>query len=718
MKVQTKWSFGWLLLPVLCLVWGSYSYHRPEIVEKIERLGYDHHLVRLDTPRVSPEIVLVMAGETSLANLGRWPWPRSVHAKLLDNLDQAHTVVLDILFPETSRPEEDRALVAAAERMKNLVLAMHIAPTAGEGNHQILMPFPMLNQVPRSLGFTNMETDTDGLVRYCRPYRPFEGRTIPSLPLAAAYAIQGEPPPFNTASQNGVLQNRAANLPVDDDGKLWINHGNSESTVYEYWQVLNGDVPRKVFRDKIVLVGVSAPGIEDYFKIPTPFGGREISGTQLNCNIIKSLLTGKAPRRVPPLLDGALTILMVLAGAGITAIRRPKWNFIAMALLAGTFLFLHQHLFVSHYIYTALFLPLSGMLTSFSLLLFLKLKAIHHVTEIKTFSISSIIDLPSRLNEETNTFDGYLRSIWNEIQQSTGIHLLSPQTPWNEIIHELPLKAKPDNAPAHDKVILVEDRKGLHRHLAMIPVSSLHPSKEQAYTLLGWHRRVPDPHIQAVVAVVLSTAWYFERLRKTHQQKRLLLDTIHAISAAIDAKDPVTGGHSNRVSILAREIAEQLNLEQHVQDDIYLGALILDIGKIGVPDSILSKDGRLTDAEMDTIRRHPSVGKKIMASVKLPEPVVRAICEHHERYDGSGYPRGLKGEQINLAGRIIAVADVFDALISDRPYREAMPLEDALAYMQASADIEFDGAVVRALCSVMARIGERVPEREPLAMAS
>ncbi len=712
-------AFWWLLLPVLCLIWGSNSYHRPEIVEKVERLVYDRHLGRLDAPRVTPEIVLVMAGEASLSRLGRWPWTRSVHAGLLDRLSESHTVVLDILFPESGDPPEDRALAAAAKRTKNLVLAMHMANSTDAGTPRILPPFPLLHDVSKTLGFTNMETDSDGLVRYCRPYRDIAGQTIPSLPLAAARAIMGEPSSFGKTAEVDVLKKLGQEeLPVDSDGKLWINHGKSDATQYEYWQVLTGDVPKEVFKNKVVIVGVSAPGIEDYFKIPSPSGGLEISGAQLNYNIIQSLLTGKVPRRVPQLLDAALALIMVLCGAALTLIRRPMWNFVAMTLVTVAFFLLHQYLFVSTYTYTAFLLPVSGMVASFALFLFLKLKHIHHVAEIKTMSLSSIIGLPGDLGDKFKAYDDYLISIWGKVQRSTGMHLLLPQTTWDQIETSSIVKTKPERPIRHDNVILVEDRKGPYPYLAMIPVSPLQRSEEQTYTLLGWNRRLAESHIQAVVAVVLSTAWYFERLQQAEAQQELLLDTIHAISAAIDAKDPVTGGHSNRVSILAKQIAVELNLNKQAQDDIRLGALIHDIGKIGVPDNILGKNGRLTHAEMEKIRSHPSVGKQIMASVKLPKPVAKAVYEHHERYNGTGYPLGLRGDQIDLAGRIIAVADVFDALISDRPYRDAWPLEKALSYMQSSADIDFDGDVVRALCRVVTLKGAPVSGHEPVAMAS
>ena len=693
----------------MCLFLGSKSYHRPEFAEKLERLVYDSHIKRLEEPKVHPEIVLVMAGEESLARLGRWPWPRSRHAKLLEKLSLAKVVIFDILFPEPDEREDDLALVSSAQKIDKLVLAMHLTQPKGASSPKTIEPFSKFRDASDALGFANMETDYDGLVRYCKPYRIINGRLIPSLPLAAANTILSKTRSNGKKSTNGGESNPLDHHRlVDANERFWINHGRSEAPVYEYYQVLNGEVPKDVFNDKIVLIGISASGLEDYFKIPTGLGSREISGTQLNCNIIKSLLTEKIPRRVHPLFDGALSMIMVLAGAGLTLINRPIWNFISLFGLVCAVFFLHQYVFVSHLTYTALSLPLSGLMAAFSMFLFIKLKFMHQETEIKTFSITSIIGLPVELEQNPKTYDEYIRFVWDKIEKSTGIQLISPRITWEELKIKSLLNADSHMTTYHEKVIMVEDKAGPVRYLSMIPVSPSSPANEYEYTLLGWQHPISDTYIQAIAAVVLSASWYFQHLKRAEEQKQLLLDTIHAISAAIDAKDPVTGGHSNRVSTIALELADYLNIDQKTKDDIHLGALIHDIGKIGVPDQILLKKGKLTEQEMDTIRMHPTVGKKIMASVKLPEITLQAMHEHHERFDGSGYPQGLKGDQINLAGRILAVADVFDALISKRPYRKAMPEEEALSYMKKKAGVEFDDAVVDALLAILQ--GPHVPD--------
>ena len=182
-----------------------------------------------------------------------------------------------------------------------------------------------------------------------------------------------------------------------------------------------------------------------------------------------------------------------------------------------------------------------------------------------------------------------------------------------------------------------------------------------------------------------------------NEANELFLNAISALAAAIDAKDPYTVGHSQRVSEFAVEIGRELSLNAEEIHQLRIGSLLHDIGKIGMPDAILAKPGLLTLQEDAQIRLHPEMGMRILGHIPKLRPALRAVWEHHERLDGSGYPRGLKGEQVCLAGRIVAVADVFDAITSDRPYRAAMKLKDALAELRQQAGVRLDARCVEAL---------------------
>jgi HD-GYP domain-containing protein (c-di-GMP phosphodiesterase class II) len=183
--------------------------------------------------------------------------------------------------------------------------------------------------------------------------------------------------------------------------------------------------------------------------------------------------------------------------------------------------------------------------------------------------------------------------------------------------------------------------------------------------------------------------------------RRATIQAIHAISAVAGRRDAYTALHQRRVASLARVIGERLKVTQHCLDGLYLGGLVHDIGKIAIPAELLVKPGRLSAEEYALIKTHVPAGCEILDYLVLPWPIRAMIEQHHERLDGSGYPNGLVGEAISLEARIIAVADVFEAMSSHRPYRAAHGEEAALAELQGRAGTAFDSRVVAAVTAVV-----------------
>jgi putative nucleotidyltransferase with HDIG domain len=181
------------------------------------------------------------------------------------------------------------------------------------------------------------------------------------------------------------------------------------------------------------------------------------------------------------------------------------------------------------------------------------------------------------------------------------------------------------------------------------------------------------------------------------ESNTLFMDFIKALAASIDAKDPYTRGHSQRVSNLSVAIATEIGLSPDQILDVRVGSLLHDIGKIGISDAIIRKPDHLTNDEYDEMKKHPAIGHRIISQVAMLQNVLPAISEHHERLDGTGYPFGLHGEQVSLLGRIVAVADVFDAMTTDRPYRKALDIEVVFDHLYSHIDIHFDGTCVNAL---------------------
>ena len=172
--------------------------------------------------------------------------------------------------------------------------------------------------------------------------------------------------------------------------------------------------------------------------------------------------------------------------------------------------------------------------------------------------------------------------------------------------------------------------------------------------------------------------------------------TIKAITNSIEARDPYTRGHSERVARFSKAIAEELNWDKNEIELIDWGGMLHDVGKIGISDSILNKPGKLTDDEHNAIKLHPLIGTQIIKNISFLESVVPYILEHHERFDGKGYPRGLAGKNISIKGRLLAVADSFDAITTIRPYKKALKPENALKEILRDKGTQFDPEIVQA----------------------
>lgn len=217
---------------------------------------------------------------------------------------------------------------------------------------------------------------------------------------------------------------------------------------------------------------------------------------------------------------------------------------------------------------------------------------------------------------------------------------------------------------------------------------------------------------------VMHAARLSQALERTEQEKRhaeetagLHLRTIRALALAIETKDQATGDHLHRVQTYAMELAKDFALPSEQINALHTAAILHDVGKLAVPEYIISKPGKLTPDEFERMKTHTVVGGEIVESINFPFPVAPLVRGHHEKWDGSGYPDGLRGEEIPLAARILTAVDCLDALASDRPYRKAMPVEMAMSIVAAESGKSFDPQVVEAL-------GKRCHELEKLAQST
>jgi HD-GYP domain-containing protein (c-di-GMP phosphodiesterase class II) len=207
---------------------------------------------------------------------------------------------------------------------------------------------------------------------------------------------------------------------------------------------------------------------------------------------------------------------------------------------------------------------------------------------------------------------------------------------------------------------------------------------------------IASPEMQFLDAVAEFVGTFHENAARFFEQRAMSIGTIEALTAAIDAKDPYTRGHSERVAAVAKQIALAYGIDEAEAERIRTAGIVHDVGKIGVPERVLCKPGKLDDEEFALIKMHPEIGHRILKGVLLLEHTLPGVLHHHERFDGKGYPHRLAGEQIPLQARILGIADTFDAMSSSRSYRPAMPREKVLAEIARCAGSQFDPNIVEA----------------------
>jgi len=207
-------------------------------------------------------------------------------------------------------------------------------------------------------------------------------------------------------------------------------------------------------------------------------------------------------------------------------------------------------------------------------------------------------------------------------------------------------------------------------------------------------------------ATAIDAAELFRDLESAERAMRGLLEgTVEAIGAAFEMRDPYTAGHERRVANLSTSIGKEMGLPPDQIEGLRIAALLHDAGKIAIPVEILNRPGRLGEIEMGMIRTHPETGYEILKAIEFPWPVARMVLEHHERQDGTGYPNGISGSDIIKGARILAVADVVEAMSSHRPYRPALPMKDAVEEITRGKGVAYDRDVVMACLSVLSRDG-------------
>lgn len=682
------------------------------ISEPLERTALSYNiLASAEPPEQDRRIIIVMCTDRTvqkLAPVSGWPIDRAYYSALLKSaLAKAETVVFDILFADETHTKSDTQLAEAINKHGRVVLAR---------SHSA-MPITALLDTNARTGYALefAENDSDAISRRYKLFVNEDRCTGPTL-LCAALLQQGYTIEFDGADTYDITspEGEHTTLSVDDEGYFYripALHG-SEIEVLDLYDVYSGAYPPEYFMDAVVFVGGTMAGYEDIVYAPDFYVSEEgisasaamrVTGTKFLADSYLTVLRGFSPLRISRLAESIISVIIFLAAAFL-AIRIPaRFSWIAISGISLLWMGISRLLFVSGICYAPMLMPVLSALGAYLLVVVISL----FMTSREWFVSSVPTEVLYRLTYElekagiADTFDGYLHSLSADTFDALGARVIRAQI--NESDEIFTITEPPDrSSDGHISMKAVRgrqiNRKFGTRLLMIIPLPII-GDEEPTYTLLGTNRNVSPNWQQSVTALVLAMYIYYKAEKQSAEKQQMAMSMITMIIQMIDAKDPVTAGHSRRVSQVSRQLAEWLGYDRRRAADVEFAALLHDIGKIGVEDTVLNKPGVFTNADFAQMKSHPALSAEIVRTVGLSEEIVDGVLHHHERLDGKGYPDGVTGAELTDFAKIIKVADVYDALTSRRQYKAAWSKKRALDTINSGIGSEFDEHIAKVFIS-------------------
>jgi len=731
-KIKEKGFFllAGLLIGVLVLLLNEMG-----VFERLELMTLDlRYKVNEGKRYKRNEVVLVVIRPEDIKELGKFSsWPRSYYAQVIDQLREAGAKVIcfDLFFTSPRSPDKDRLLIEATRKAGDVLYPVFYPQNLTEEMFrggpafvpELKMNIPELAEAAAGQGHINLQVDIDGKVRRVPFAISYEGEIFPATGLLSVLKYRDIP--LKELRQKGdFLYAGDYKIPLDEKGNILIKNfgimGGDEIPWFHFADVKAGRIPKEFFQGKIVIVGYTISGgtKTDIYLTPRErqFGVTIIASLidtilrrdflrylplRINSLIIFSvslvwilIMTGGDFRR-----NTLLTAGLIVAEGGISVYLFEKPGIILEVIPLLTVIF-------SNYI-------LGTIVVSRKTDLAMqegerRLKMFQEMAKTTTSSLGekgSLDFIVSRIAQAVRTELCILR----EFDKETGTLKLAAtygleEDIRNPDIFEFDLKLAEEAIASSEPLLIRREEDSSTGEKTSVMYSVLRIKGEVIGTISVRGKVAPtsrntfftkeDADLFATLSYEATVAVKNAQLYREVQ--KLFVDAVASLAATIDAKDSYTEHHSERVSLYSIAIAEELELSQKDKEALKLAATLHDIGKIGVPESVLKKPGKLTDEEYNEMKLHPVKGARIMEHIGQLQPIIPGMRHHHERYDGKGYPDGLMGESIPLMGRIIAVADTYDAMTSARPYRGACTPEVACREIKKNMGTQFDPRIAEA----------------------
>ncbi len=657
-----------LLVASIILSKNSYAFSVSDDIIEQNTIHY------LEKDYKGNDVAFIYFNEKDLNALGYNPssFNENLTALLNNHLSRANAVVLDFIIPTSDNSHVDESLASALNAAQTSVIAYE---DKGFGTSE-KVPDVQFTKNASYNGYRNFYIDYSGNADRYYPLLQTNSNAR-SLIIATAEANNARIG-VNTKNMLSVStsnSNEVIHLSNDLSFKrLPINF--SSKKVYSAKNVLSGMYQPYEFDGTTVFIGF------DNDIVKTSCG--DVRHAEYTANGVAALVSNYTYRYASVFQTILLSFLLLTIV--LLAEKSPKWwiRFFVVVFMIIFALFINFLSAKYLHIFFNLTLPITYCVLIF---LFSTFSAYFVVREelVRDSSIMNEILVLNNIRISESTFTNYLISIAPSILQKSGVEIVRP-----EIYQDAPILQKIfSTGDLNQKEVIFK------RGYILIPLQKYRKDATlNRYCLLKSKLLVSDASVKNIIAFILSIDFHFKHIIETERENKLLYSVIEGIILSLNARDTITGEHSRRVAEFSVQIGGWLGYSEEQLEKLYFASLIHDIGKIGISDAILAKPSFYSDHDFDIMKRHPELGIEIMGGFIEDPDITSAILQHHERPDGRGYPYGITGDEIRPIARIIKIADVYDALISSRHYKDAWPLEKVCDIFYEGRGTEFDEVLI------------------------
>jgi putative nucleotidyltransferase with HDIG domain len=665
-------------------------------MEGMEQLTLDYRL-RTFAQGTPPPVTFVAIDSNTIKKLGKWPIPREHYARVLGRVqeDGSGAVLMDIDFSsEGPDPEWDKALTQAVRRGKNIVLAVQMEERVvldGALVRSLSLPIPGLMEATPLLGSITFEVDPDGVVRKMPEPIDIIDEIYQPLGIVGARIIDPE-----------------VSLDFPDGALISMSYRNLESlTVVPFSSVLEGEFKPGVFLDRIVLVGATTPELHDFWM--TPIG--VIPGIYIQAAVIETALNRSWFTRSGKVSTvAAIVIISLILGQLFGRTRRLKGLFYLggylVLLTVAVVIFASVNKLIN-------VIPLFSLaLLQYPIHLALHARGTERILELTREKTDALLKFSELKAVEDAGRDDYLVPLvlLRQVLNLERIYLFRSDStanpPWKveTVLGEEPAEESADAAIVREVMergeIVSVHKDSSGTGCVYVPMMTSRSKYGVLFVEGSWRILKDHENARILFSYATQASYYLETWELDQRVKSLYTNTIKAITRALDSRDYYTSAHSELSLEYVEKFGRACGLDRVQIEALHIGTLLHDIGKIGIPDDVLNKNDKLTKEEFEIIKQHPVIGYEIIKDLPFPPDVKMIVQYHHERFDGSGYPDGLKGDQIPLLVRIFSILDTYEALIGVRPYKDPMLAEGAKSVLRESAGSQFDPELLSTFLSV------------------